>query len=265
MGVFMRVGRLLKPRRASVGLHPEASLGHAGRQPVAIDLHTGPGVGRGVLEDQDAEIDGFCLEQESGGAGSEALKPAPLVEKTPRSRQELVAELQRNYKEVLGIVRKVDAHLDGQGQRSQRLAEIAERLPGAADDLTALRAGQGEVHAAIATVAAAMQSRDAVLTTGQRSMLERLGEIRALMRESAESERQLLGSLVEFRDVVSGMTGATDRLATAVERIEQRETERADRVVEAILATRSGVYASTIVAGLCAVVAMILGFVALAV
>ncbi len=121
------------------------------------------------------------------------------------------------------------------------------------------------MHAAIATVAAAMQSRDAVLTTGQRSMLERLGEIRTLMRDSAESERRLLASLAEFREVMGGMSVATDRLATAVERIEQRETERADRVVEAIRATRSGVYASTIVAGLCAVVAMILGFVALAV
>ncbi|MCC7388018.1 MAG: hypothetical protein IT431_04535 [Phycisphaerales bacterium] len=262
MGVFMRVGRLLKPRRASVGLHPEAPGGGARRGPVAIDLHTGAGVVR--ERDADAELDGFSLEDEAG-EGPVVGGPAPIVEKTPRSRQELIAELQRNYQEVLGIVRKVDAHLDEQGERSQRLAEIAERLPAAVDDLGALRAGQGELHAAIAAAVAVLQSRDAVLTTGQRSMLERLGEIRTLMRDSAESERRLLGTLAEFREVMGGMSGATDRLATAVERIERGETERSDRVVEAIRATRSGVYAATIVAGLCAVVALILGFVAVAV
>lgn len=261
MGVFTTVGRWFKPRQARVNLHPEP--GHLTREPVAIDLHTEPEAGVEQGDDADSELDGFYLDQHEGQAAPE---PAPLVEtKAPRSRQELIAELQKNYKEVLGIVRKVDAHLDEQGQRSQRLGEIAERFPAAAEDLAGLRAGQGEVHAAISAVAAALESRDNALTVGQRSMLERLEEIRGLMSESADSERQLIGSLVEFRDVMGGMTAATDRLTVAVERIEQREAERAEQVVEAIRATRSGVYAAAIVAGICAVVALILGFVAMAV
>lgn len=262
MGVFTRVGRWFSPRQARVNLHPES--GHTRREPVAIDLHTERESGvRGVpADDADSELDGFYLDPNGAQPGADS---SPLVEtKVPRSRQELIAELQRNYQEVLGIVRKVDAHLDEQGQRSQRLADIAERFPSAAEDLAGLRAGQGEVHAAISAVAAALESRDNALTVGQRSMLERLEEIRGLMSESAEAERHLIGSLVEFRDVMGGMTAATDRLTVAVERIEQREAERAERVVEAIRATRSGVYAAAIVAGLCAIVALILGFVALA-
>ena len=92
---------------------------------------------------------------------------------------------------------------------------------------------------------------------------DRLEEIRGLMAESSESERQLIGSLVEFRDMMGGMSAATERLAEAVQRIESRETERVNEVVGAIKGIRSSVVAIGVIAASCAVIAIAIGFVAL--
>ncbi|MFG0259938.1 MAG: hypothetical protein ACF8LK_06250 [Phycisphaerales bacterium JB041] len=212
--------------------------------PIAIDLH--------AEDDPDDELEGFDPGRE----------PLPEI-KPPRSRQELIAELQRNYQEVLGIVRKVDSHLDEQGQRSHRMAEIAERFPRAADDLAHLREGQGSVQQTLEAVSLALRERDEALTEGQRGTLARLEEIRGLLAESSESERQLVGSLVEFRDMMSGMNAATERLSEAVERIDARESERVNVVVRAIGGIKSSVVAVGVIATSCAVIAMLVGFAAL--
>lgn len=265
MGVFATVGKLFKPQQgrshqAKVNMHPvpaaasqpkpaPARSGDAAKQQrpkaaVALDLH--------VEDDPDAELEGFDPSRE----------PMPEI-KPPRSRQELIAELQRNYQEVLGIVRKVDSHLDEQGQRSGRLAEIAERFPAAADDLSQMRKRQEAVHEVLDSVALSLRERDLALTENQRATLDRLEEIRGLMAESSESERQLVGSLVEFRDMMGGMSAATERLSEAVERIEARETERVKEVVDAISGIKSSVVAVGVIAASCAVVAILVGFAAL--
>ncbi len=261
MGVFTTVGRWFKPQQAKVTIHPEPTTpsrpeptGSAAparpakpakpTRPVAIDLH--------LEDDPDSELEGFDPGRE----------PLPEV-KPPRSRQELIAELQRNYQEVLGIVRKVDTHLDEQGQRAERMAEIAERFPAAADDLAHLRERQDSVHEALEAVALSLRERDESIAAGQHATNDKLEDIRGLMAESSESERQLIGSLVEFRDMMGGMSAATERLAEAVGRIESREAERVNEIVGAIKGIRSSVVAIGVIAASCAVVAIVIGFVAL--
>lgn len=255
MGVF---AKLFAPKQPRVASKPSAPASAPQGQPspakparpervsppVSIDLQ--------VDDDPDDELEGFDLGRE----------PLPEV-KPPRSRQELIAELQRNYQEVLGIVRKVDSHLDEQGQRSGRVAEIAERFPRAADDLAHLREGQDSVQQALEAVSLALRDRDEALTEGQRGTLDRLEEIRGLLAESSESERQLVGSLVEFRDMMGGMSAATERLSEAVERIDAQETDRVNEVVKAIGGIKSSVVAVGVIATSCAVIAILVGFAAL--
>jgi ABC-type transporter Mla subunit MlaD len=207
-------------------------------RPVAIDIHAD--------EESDSELEAF----DPSGSG---------VSRPPRSRQELIAELQRNYQEVLGIVRKVGQHLDDQGDRSRRLAEIAERLPRAADDLAAVRERQDQAVQAMDALATALTRRDDRLNEGQLAQLERLDEIRGLMAESSQAERELIGSLLEFRGVLSVMSNATERLTEAVGRIEQREAERSGQFLKALEATRAWMITIAVVGGVCALVAIALG------
>jgi hypothetical protein len=246
MGVFTSFRRWLKPeppRPHSIRRPTPPSVAPPRlERPVALDLHG----------DDDAELDAF---DPTGGAVSDA--------RPPRSRQELIAELQRNYQEVLGIVRRVGQHLDEQGERSRRFAEIAERLPRAADDLAAVRAGQDDSSRALEALASALGRRDDRLAEGQLAQIERLDEIRGLMAESSEAERQLIGSLIEFRGVMGGMAAASERLTDTVGRIEQRESERAAQFHEALEATRGWMITIAVVGGVCALVAITLGIMAM--
>jgi len=212
-------------------------------KPVAVDLHS--------ETDGDADMD-FDLDGFDPGAGS---PPA----RVPRSRQELIAELQRNYQEVLGIVRRVGQHLDDQGERSRRVAEIVERLPRAADDLGALRERQEDATRALDTLSHALARRDERLAESQAAEIARLDDVLGLLSESSQAERELIGSLVEFREVMGGMSVATERLTGAVERIEQREAERAGQFLKALETTRSWMITIAVVGGVCALVAVALG------
>ena len=120
-----------------------------------------------------------------------------------------------------------------------------------------------ESQQAVEAVSLALRDRDVALTEGQRGTLERLEEIRGLLAESSESERQLVGPLVEFRDMMGGMSAATERLSEAVERIEARETDRVNEVVKAIGGIKSSVVAVGVIATSCAVIAILIGFAAL--
>jgi hypothetical protein len=256
MGVFTTFRRWLKPQQARVNLHPEPgsrrppSAAPAQARPVALDLHAD--------DDPDDLLDSFDPAPTPASQGSLAEA------RPPRSRQELIAELQRNYQEVLGIVRRVGQHLDDQGERSRRMAEIAERFPRAADDLALVRERQDEATRAMDALAQTLTRRDDRLAQGQSAQLERLDEIRGLMAESSEAERELVGSLIEFRSVMSGMSAATDRLSEAVARIEQREAERAGDFLKALETTRSWMVTIAVVGGICALVAIALGVAAVA-
>ncbi|HZW08892.1 MAG TPA: hypothetical protein VFF69_03235 [Phycisphaerales bacterium] len=248
MGMLTKFRRWLAPQppsppaRAEPARTPTPGPRPVPARPVAIDIHD--------EDEPDSELEAF----DPSGSG---------VSRPPRSRQELIAELQRNYQEVLGIVRKVGQHLDDQGDRSRRIAEIAERLPGAADDLAAVRERQGQAAQAMEALAGALSRRDDRLAEGQLAQLGRLDEIRGLMAESSQAERELIGSLVEFRAVMTDMSSATDRLTQAVGRIEQREAERSGQFLKALETTRGWMITIAVVGGICALVAITLGIVAI--
>lgn len=255
MGVITRMKRWLGPDQSSRPSPPPSRVPRPAEPsrparvppPVAIDLHT--------PNDLDAELEGFDPSPPESPVEGRPRRPA-------RSRQELITELQRNYQEVLGIVRKVDGHLDAQTQRSVRLAEVAERLPGAADDLAALRAGHEHTNSALASLTESIREADARQSRGQEAQLERLDELRGLLAESSEAERELIGSLIDFRDVMTSVHAATGELTRAVVRMEEREQARGAEFLEAMESTRAWLTTLAVIGGVCALVAVTLGIVA---
>lgn len=147
-----------------------------------------------------------------------------------KAKQELFEELRRNYAEVLELVRKVDGHLDLQQQRSERLLQIAERIPEALATLPELRKQNDRVIDALDRIAetADMQTQYA---EGASRNLDRACDH---LERGAAAQESLTGSLDEFRTAVHEMSGAQSRVSDTIESVQRNADERAARLAESI-------------------------------
>lgn len=172
-----------------------------------------------------------ALELEIGDDGVVIGPDGSIEQRTPpKSKQEMLAEIQRNYQEVLELVRKVDGHLDTSSERAQRLVELAERVPDGMTTLTELK-GQNEVLThAIERVTQVVASADghASATT------EQLREIAQRIDESARRGEELAGAVIEFHDILTQMAGSGSRLNDVMERIQREASSREERLVTLI-------------------------------
>lgn len=136
-------------------------------------------------------------------------------ESTPLSRRELAAELQKNYNEVLALVRKVDEHLDVQERRSAELMALAERATQAAEALPHIRTQQAELNEAVSGFTESAREH-------QHAMLVAVRDQASTIDAHTETLRDFGSSVTTS---VGGMTDATDRLGQAI--ASMRETDLA--------------------------------------
>lgn len=184
------------------------------------------GASRGPSRSPSAE--GVVEAKPNGYASSQQLAPAP------RNRNELFQELQKNYNEVLSLVRKVDHHLDQQQHRQVRLLEIAEQTHKQMSVLTDLRDQN-------ARAADAITELTAVTKAGQKSTDNRLGEqtrvlgdMKSVIQATAEHEKEISHSLDAFRNSMGGMADATGRLGEALAGMRAADVEREEQIAKMI-------------------------------
>ncbi len=148
----------------------------------------------------------------------------------PKSKQELLAEIQRNYQEVLELVRKVDGHLDESSGRSQRLVELAERVPDGMTTLIELK-NQNEV----VTHAIERITEIAASTEGHASAtVEELRSIATRFDEASQRSEALAGTVGEFRGILTEVAGSSARLNDVMEGIQREASSREERLVTLI-------------------------------
>ncbi len=153
---------------------------------------------------------------------------------TPRNKQELMAELQRNYTEMVSLIRKVDQHLDAQDSRSKRMLEIAERMPEALDALPALREQTGELTAAVNRLTDVTASGHARADEHLERQTQTLSEVRDLAARSGEIEQQVSEMLSSFDDTLENVSGSTDRLGVVLQKMQERDEHRDTQLAQAI-------------------------------
>ncbi|MEM7628405.1 MAG: hypothetical protein AAF995_01465 [Planctomycetota bacterium] len=173
-------------------------------EPVAIDLHE-PDIAR------------------EGGARRPGEREGDAERDKQLSRKEVVAELQKNYTEVLEIVRKVDQHLDRQEERARELMTLAERTAKAVESLPAMREQGEQLNRAVTDLTKAAAEQHAGVCDGQERIAQSVIEQTGTLRGQTEA----IGSLHEsVRETVGGMTQATGRLGDAIATIRDAERER---------------------------------------
>lgn len=205
MGMFSKLSAWLAGDKASDASATDKAPRRGGgavspMRPVAIDL-----------TDDDAG-GGDAGDHTGNGRAMEARAEAPAW-----SRQQLVQELQKNYAEVVELVRKVDGHLDKQDQRSARLIEIAERVPDALGVLPTICAQNAEIIEAAHRVAdvkkegderaeAAMQ-RIAEMGQRQADAIEGVGQ---RMESAGQTDAELARAVDRFRGVIGDISKSSE-------------------------------------------------------
>lgn len=194
------------------------------------------------------------------GPGS-MLEPKP---EGPKNRQELLTELQKNYTEVVGLVRKVDQHLDEQQRRSERLMEIAERMPPALEQLPEIRAQNERLTAAVERLAEIQAGSAERAERSEEAQAEAMVQVQSLLEQSGKAEREVAESVRVFHQTVEGMTQATNTVGRVLGHIQERDAQR-EQQLGAVL--ERGARTMSIVTGLCGLgilVAITVALVALA-
>lgn len=186
----------------------------------------------GLLDDDAPRVNG----EHRRPAGPTAIAPAPA----PKSKGEMLGELQKNYAEVMELIRKVSGHLDEQAERSARLMAIAERIPQALDTLPELREQNEQIIVALRQAADEARSRD------ERSSqtLDRLGD---RLDESRESDRVLVGTMAEFRGTLREMADTNDRTGATLADMNARNAAREQELHNILQLTRRWITIATVV------------------
>ena len=182
--------------------------------PVVIDLHD---------EDED----------DGAGEGDDRLTEMKLLP-APKSKQEFMHELQRNYSEVLEVVRKVDQHLDEQRVRQEELLDIARRMPGAIEELPRIREQQERLNQALEKLTDATlrgQNRSDATMTRQ---AEALDAVREHAAATAHTSTRMAESLNAMGEGMARVGDASTQLGAALDQLREQDADRNRAVVDAV-------------------------------
>lgn len=245
-------------------------------EPVSIDLY---------IEDEhtgDAhEGKGPIVADDRSGLGSDnsehPAEPVPAVVETtrslgpvPKNRQELLNELRKNYSEVLGLVRKVDGHLDEQSHRSDRLLELAESSARNMECLPDLVEQNRRVADALGDLieltrdartrqdsAADRLTRTAVqqLESAQRQTAA-LQTMQAAMHRAGEADEKMAGSIAGFNDTLGAMSSSTRDLGQTIASMRETDAEREAELARLVASSQKWLVAAVVFCGLLALGAL---------
>lgn len=147
-----------------------------------------------------------------------------------RSRQDLLDDLEKSYREVVELVRKVDTHLDRADQRADRMADIADRLLNVVENLPNSEHGEQRHQQQVELL-----SR---LVEAQRSGVEQLDTSLARIGVQAEvagqSHEQLVMTMAEFRETMCDVARTSGRSAQAIEAANEQKRAADERLASAI-------------------------------
>ncbi|USN99565.1 MAG: hypothetical protein H6810_02540 [Phycisphaeraceae bacterium] len=228
-------------------------------QPVAVDIYT---------EDDDVISDAEMAQDD--GTSEQLAGHAPLA--APKNRQELLTELRKNYTEVLGLVRKVDTHLDEQSRRSERLLELAEQSARRMDVLPELAEQNRRVADALTDLvdltrdartrndlAMDRLTKNAVqqLETAQRQT-SALQNVQAALHRSSEASAEMAQSMSGFGETLGEMAGSTRDLGATIAAMRETDAEREAELAKLVANSQKWLVAAVVFSGLIAVGALAL-------
>ncbi len=157
----------------------------------------------------------------------------------PQNRRELMEELQKNYREVVSLVRKVNTHLDRVETRSTRLMDIADRLEPALDRI----ADEFRTHGEDALAAHREMSAEIVQTIqrhldagrqGHHQLIQAVENIGEQMSVTANAQGQLVTTMAHFRQSMNEIAASNQHAGHVLESLRDASRDRDEALASVI-------------------------------
>jgi chromosome segregation ATPase len=143
-----------------------------------------------------------------------------------KTKQELLAELQQNYREVVDLVRRVKSHMETQDERFDRLMGIAEQIRKSVEAAPGLREDARKALVALDQLATTQRDGQARTETALQAHSGRLNRMTELMENSSETEQRVASTLSDVGATLSAMATATENVGGALRAMQEREAKR---------------------------------------
>ncbi|TVQ52165.1 MAG: hypothetical protein EA377_10925 [Phycisphaerales bacterium] len=222
--------------------------------PVAVDLNTPP------------------ERNENHATENSAVQEPPrpeLIEARP-SKPRNLAELQRGYDEIMGLVRKIGDHLDSQSERTERLVELMDRLPETLDALPEINRQNARLLEVLTEHLTQVKSREDNLTSTLQRMsnasnhhTEVLGLLQQQLDQNGRASQQMTETLSGFREALTGLAGTNTRSADLLSKIAENSQERESQLITMFERSQRWMMGIAIGIGTLAAIGIVLGVIAL--
>ncbi len=183
---------------------------------------------------------------------------------SPRNKQELLEELQKNYQEVVELVRKVDAHLDRDETRAGEFVSIARRVDEA---LPTLREAPEELRTTLQTLSERVtEAIERASTVGDQRVARletALTRISDTLDAHGASQRELTTTMASFRETLGDIAATSERTGNVLERVEKRQAEREAETASLLKSSRNWLLASLAISVAVATAAMAIAVVSM--
>jgi uncharacterized phage infection (PIP) family protein YhgE len=182
----------------------------------------------------------------------------------PRNKQELLEELQKNYREVVELVRKVDVHLDRDETRSQEFVSIARRVD---ETLPSLENAPERLNDAIQTlserVTDAIRNASSIGDKRVARLEQALTRISDTIDAQGAAQHELTHTMASFRETLGDIAATSERTGSVLEHIEKRQAERESETARLLSSSRNWLLASLAISVGVASAAMAIAIVAM--
>lgn len=206
-----------------------------------------------ATEEYGAELDSPIVEVRPLAVGAGALP-------VRRNKQELLDDLEKSYREVVELVRKVDSHLDKADRRADRMVDVADRLLEVVQRMPDSEHGERRHEQQVELLGRLVEE--------QRSGVDRLDTALARIGVQAEvasqSHEQLVMTMAEFRETMCDVARSNTRSAQAVEAGNEQKRVADEQLTQVIVGNQRwmlGILAASMVLAAAALVLAIVAVV----
>jgi ABC-type transporter Mla subunit MlaD len=229
------------------------SLFRRKRKPLEIDIR----------DARPEAVNGEATSLDDPSPGRTAIEARPV-------RGRSIADANGNLHEIMGLVRKISEHLDGQTDRTERMLQLIDRMPQALDALPEINRQNARLLESLhAHLDQARRREEALnntlgtITEAAKHQTEVLGLVQQQLDHSSQSSVQLTNTLGNLRQSLSDLAQANKHSSEVLSKMAEATGERENRLTETLSRTQRWIIAGVLCASVASIAAIATAIVAI--